>query len=294
MNALLAAVIAGCSAGARPGPAVRHAARSAADSSVRALAAPPRPLPLPLDAYALTDAQASEVSYLSQLFLKSCMAGQKFDFPAGLTVADVTLGARISAEFTSRLWGVSDLSAAREYGYHLPPWTSGTGVPEPPGKMPVAEQRAYATCRTSVIDQVAAEIPGPPAQLVGTLESESWFDAKASARMRAVFARWSACMRSRGYHYSDPLQAAEAAKLANPVTEVPLPVTPAEVRTAVADIGCKHVTGLLTIANVVQSAIQDRMIRQHAAQMAIIKAQVQAQAQALARLAARYGIPAAS
>lgn len=285
--AVVMGVAAGCSAPGRARPVVPRVARTAAGVLPPA---PPAQPPLPLDRYALTSAQSSEAYYLSLQFMKTCMAGQGFRYLPGLNAADVALGTRISAEFGSRLWGISDPAAAREYGYHLPPWTSGTGVPEPPGKMPAAEQRAYWQCRAQVLRRLPAGGQGQAPQMVAALQADSWYQAEDDRPMRAVFAQWSACMSAHGYRYRNPLQAAAKARLANPVTGAPLPVTRPEVRTAVTDIACKQKTRLLSIAYSVQAQTQDTLIRQHVSQLAQIKALVEQEAGALAILAAKYGI----
>jgi hypothetical protein len=175
--------------------------------------------------------------------MKTCMAGQRYRFLPELKPAEVALGAKATAEIDSWLWGISDLSVAREYGYHLPPWTDGSGVPLTIGGMSAAERQAYGRCRDQSVDELAADGLKPAGQeLVGGFQAESWNQTDASPRMHAVFALWSACMRGHGYSYSDPLQAAAEAKLGNPKTGAALPVTRGEIKTAVADIACKQST----------------------------------------------------
>jgi hypothetical protein len=291
-------VTAGCGGPGRAHAARNRATRTAAasaaataETAAAAAANPPAPLLLPLDAYTLTGTQSSELYYLSLRFMQACMAGRGFRYLPELNPAEVTAGAKITAELESRQWGISDPAVAREYGYHLPPWTSGPGVPQPVGRMPAAEQRAYEPCRDQALRELAADGLIGGTQLVAVLQADSWNKAEGSPRIAAVFARWSACMSTHGFRYKGPLQAAEDAKLGNAKTGAPLPVTPDEIRTAATDIGCKQQTNLLRIADAVQAGIQDKLIRQHAAELARTKSQVQRQASELAMLAAKYGIP---
>ena len=295
MLALLAVPTAGCSGAAQAHPAPSRSGSSPVPSATLLGDgdSPPASPPLPLDDFALSGAQSSELYYLSLLFVKTCMTGERFRYLPDLNPAEVAAGAKITAELDSRLWGITDLVAARTYGYHLPPWTSGPGVPQTVGGMSVAERQAYGRCRTQALQELAADKLSQTSELVAGLQAESWNLADTSSGMRAAFARWSACMKMHGYSYPDPIRAAVAAKLANPKTGAPLPVTGPEIKTAVTDIGCKRSTGLLTVAYSVQTAIQNRLIRQYAPELTRIKAQVQAQAAELAKLAARYGIPVA-
>jgi hypothetical protein len=220
------------------------------------------------------------------------MAGQGYRYLQELQPAEVALGAKVTEELNSRLWGISDLSVAREYGYHLPRWTDGTGVPLTIGRMSAPERKAYGWCRTQSEHEIAAHgLDSAGQELVAGLQAQSWNQADASPQLHAVFARWSACMRVHGYGYSNPLQAAAAAKLGNPKTGAPLPVTRGEIKTAVTDIACKQSTNLLAVAYSVQSTIQDRLIKQHRSVLAQVKTQLLKQARELAALAARYQIP---
>ena len=293
--ALLVGLTAGCSVAGQAHPVASRSASAAALSATLAGDGdnPPASPRLPLDDFALTGAQSSELYYLSLLFMKTCMTGERFRYLPDLNPAEVAIGAKITAELDSRLWGITDLVAAREYGYHLPPWTNGPGVPQTVGGMSVAERQAYGQCRTRTLQELAADTLSQTSQLVAGLQEDSWNLAESSSGMRAAFARWSACMKTHGYSYPDPIQAAADARLANPKTGAPLAVTGPEIKTAVADIDCKRSTGLLGVAYSVEAAIQNRLIRQYASELAGIKAQVHAQAAELARLAARYGIPLA-
>ena len=115
--------------------------------------------------------------------------------------------------------------------------------------------------------------------LVSGIGSQSFFAARADPRVTAVFATWSSCMRSNGYRYATPFAAATSFVTAKTVTS-------GEIKTAVTDIGCKRASDLLGVIAAVQSSYQDRLISQHAAQLAQYTVLLRQQGATLARLIA--------
>lgn len=239
----------------------------------------------PIGAYELSAMQQNEYQYIGSLLIKQCMAQRGFQIYQTLNSGSVALGVRITDEFDSRVWGLSDAVTAREYGYHLPPWVGGTAKPQAlsGGSAPGAQTEA---CIGQAGRRLAAAGAGngeQASQLVGQIESESFFRARADRRVRAVFAKWSACMGRYGYSYRDPFQAAAAFNLNRPPTGT-------EIQTAVRDVTCARQVNVLGVAYAVQSDYQNALIEKYAVQLAAIKAQVQRQEHALVTVAAKYGI----
>jgi len=300
---LTVAIVGACAAcdasGAGPGPAP---APTPTPTSAAALH-------LPLDAYALSDAQEAVDEYLGLFLEKACMARLGFSFLPGLNAGYAARDARAFVEFDSRLWGISNPAQARLYGYHLPPWAQqahnsrpqslgslspgeqvallgiqltkqqggGSASERPPG-VPVGgcrglAQREAAATGVGDVDQTTA--------IIAQLRLESFERARADPRMRKVFAEWSSCMRASGHRYSTPFK---------PTFNMAAPPTAREVRTAKADVACKYRTNLLGVAYAVQADYQNALIQAHAQQLATIKAQVNRQQQGLATAEAKYGI----
>jgi hypothetical protein len=267
---------------------------SAASPAGGGPAPPPVPVPTPasaaqlnypISAYEFSAMQQNEWQYIDSLLIKQCMAQRGFQIYQTLNSGSVALGVRIIDEFDSRVWGLSDAVTAREYGYHLPPWVSGSAKPQAlaGGSGPAAQTEA---CIGQAGRRLAAAGAGngeQASQLVGQIDSESFYRARADRRVRAVFAKWSACMGRYGYSYRDPFQAAAAFNLNRPATGT-------EIQTAVQDVTCARQVNVLGVAYAVQSDYQNALIEKYAVQLAAVKTQVQRQEHALVTVAAKYGI----
>ncbi len=76
--------------------------------------------------------------------------------------------------------------------------------------------------------------------------------------MVKVFGDWSACMKAKGFHYSDPLTPfgdAAWAKSSRPSAQ--------EIVAAETDVSCKQQTGLISVWSGVEERIQLDVIRSH-------------------------------
>jgi hypothetical protein len=293
LTVALGGTVAGCSAGTSP----------AAPAPV------PTPTPtsfaqlnLPINAYALTDTQSAESQYIGQRIIHDCMARFGFVYPPpGETGPGATQLAAALQIGASRLWGVSDPVAAREYGYNLPEPATASAPSKKP-LLPAAElavlngtasqggQGGLRVPRGGCIGQTnremaAAGIGYQGSQLVAQIAQESFVKTLSDARTLAVFRKWSACMASHGYDYSSPLKA-----LADPQWNLNAPPTTAEIQTAETDVACKFKTNLLGVTFAVQSDYENAMIEQNAQELAQVKAMVDAEAGKLAQLAVKYGV----
>lgn len=291
--AVVAGAVAGCGAGGR----------------ARGVVPVPVPTPtsfaqlqLPIAAYALTDAQSAQAQYIGQRIVHVCMAKFGFVYPSpgetGPGAAQLAAALEVGG---SRLWGVSDPVAAREYGYDLPGGLTGSA----PGKkavLPAAElavlngpaspggQGGQQIPRGGCIGQTSRELATAGigyqgSVLVPQIAEESFVKTLSDPRTLAVFAKWSACMRAHGYVYSSPLAA-----LADPRWNLNAPPTSAEIQTAVTDVACKFKTNLLGVTFAVQSDYENAMIERNAQELAQVKAVVAAEAASLAKLAIKYGV----
>jgi hypothetical protein len=275
---------------------------------------------LPIDAYELTWLQTAQLDYVAQRLVQMCAARFGVSYPPGLSPDSIAQGVRVQAEVNSRRYGVSDPAAARAYGYDLPSWM--TVQPAPLAKLPPAEQLvltgrvAPATagpasrpsptafgghdhgqrvpsggCAGQAVRELSAAgiggygQPEPPsAYLVNQINVEGFQRAQSNPRVRAVFARWSACMRWHGYNYPTPLAAT-----GDPHWNLNAPPTRTEIRTAETDVVCKQRTNLLAVTFAVESGYENALIARHARTLAQARSQVVAEAKAIARLLAARG-----
>jgi hypothetical protein len=258
-------------------------------------------LQLPINAYALTDAQSAQQQTIGDLLIHDCMARFGFTYPppdmVTPTAAQLAAALQVGG---SRLWGVSDLVDARSYGYNLPttelstnaPVTKKTPLPQPEfvalygSASPISNsQRVPAGgCSGQALRELTtAGISYQGSQLVPEIAANSFEKTLADPRTLAVFAKWSACMRAHGYDYESPLTPPANFNLNAPATQ-------AEIQTAVTDVTCKFKTNLLGITYAVQADYENAMIQQHAQVLAQVKNEVAVEARKLSQLVVKYGI----
>ena len=276
----------GCASGDSTAAAVRPAATPSAAPIPSATPTPSSVLQyqLPLAAYQLTPRQNAEEDYLALRLEQACLGKLGFRFLPGLSEKAITQSVRITGEFESRLYGVSDPVAVRAYGYHLPSWVQGPGKPQRAAQPGTAEWAALTGQGPAPAGQPApaggcagqaqrelqraginAQQSGgsDPSTLAASTQRASFEHAQSSPPVRAVFARWSACMRGYGDHYTTPFTAAGDPRWAHSATPSRL-----EIQTAEHDIGCKLRVNELGVEFAAVSRYQDQAITAHAAAFA--------------------------
>jgi hypothetical protein len=301
-------VVAGCSAG---GPGTR---------AVPVATPVPTPAPasvaqlqLPIAAYELTDQESAEEDYLSQRLTQVCMRQLGFRYLPGLSAGDIADDVRTERELDSRRYGVTDLAVVRADGYHLPPWTLGAWPPPRLNTLPHAEQAALLGPGTgpggessgaAVNSYSRANLPpggclgwsqselaaagvnvqeSSDSELAAQIQQDAFEKAQSDPRVRAVFAKWSACMRSHGYDYSTPFKAA-----GDPRWNMTAPASRSEIKTAETDVACKLQTNVLGVDFAVESDYENTAIAENAGALAQAKADNNIQARGLNRLLAKY------
>jgi hypothetical protein len=259
---------------------------------------------LPLAAYQLTPLQNAEEHYLTQRLEQLCLGKLGFNFLPGLSKKVIIQGVRVTDEFETRLYGVSDRVAVRTYGYHLPSWVYGSGKPESAAQLGAAEWAALtgqsqapggrAVPRDGCSGQAERELQqaginattqqsggSDPSTLVGSVQLASFERAQSSAPVRAVFARWSACMRGYGDHYATPFTAAADPRWTRSAAPSRL-----EIETAEHDIACKLRVNVLGVESVAVSHYQDQAISGRAVTFAQARQVIASEARGLRRLMA--------
>ncbi|MET7552357.1 hypothetical protein ABZS94_43295 [Streptomyces sp. NPDC005500] len=93
------------------------------------------------------------------------------------------------------------------------------------------------------------------------ISSQTFIQSKSASRVVKAFAAWSACMKGKGYNYAAPLDASDDPRFASP------DVTPEEIATATADIGCRDKTNVAKIWFDAETDLQSKAIESKAEQL---------------------------
>ncbi|MFG2720896.1 hypothetical protein ACGFW5_21740 [Streptomyces sp. NPDC048416] len=239
---------------------------------------------VPIDAYIPTSAQFLALQKAADVVSARCMRG--YGLPYHPPVMDGFDGFARQNKVRTALYGFFDLSTARGKGYDTelasPDGTSGE-VPYTPTEMGVLRgQSATGTTVATYKDkkvpaggcrqQGIAAIGGPP--VVPTAEAlpeQGPVVPSDEPHMKAVNARWSACMRDKGFDYPDPWAAYTSPKWRSAAAGSSLRQashTSEEIATATADVECKLSTNLVGVAVAVEIAYDRQYIEAHSAQLA--------------------------
>ncbi|TDC08867.1 hypothetical protein E1267_09205 [Nonomuraea longispora] len=201
-------------------------------------------LVLPFDAYKTTPEQRAVLGNAHNHLVVQCMRerGSTVTPPAedAAEIAAVDPG-------NSRRYGVTDIEAAKQYGYHLarPPSPDTTGAWAAKLPRPV-RHRLYGTAAdrgcldraTQALDKGARKADWPWFSLQDSLTLEQ---AAKDPTVKEAVKRWQSCMRQAGHSYPSPEAAIADGRwnLDDPA------VTEEEKRTATADTRCKWSSGLV-------------------------------------------------
>ncbi|MFJ4675767.1 hypothetical protein [Kitasatospora sp. NPDC088783] len=241
--ALALAAAAGTAVSACSGPSVERAASPAVPSGTAGPAAAafdpadPATWKLPLEAYLPTEDEEGQLRRALGSLVEECVHRAGFsDWHPAATLPK--LGPKTLTDWR---YGIHDAELSATRGYH----------PD------AAEQAAYdAVVQEAALDggdkadsatlfscgQQGAEKLGRTDKTVGELAqrlaNESFTRSKQEPAVVRAFAQWSACMKQSGYDYKEPLDASDDPKVNG------RDVTPAEIDTAMADLGCRERTGV--------------------------------------------------
>jgi hypothetical protein len=234
-----------------------------------------RTLALPLDAYVLNGQQHRLVNRAISVLAVECLA--RFGYQV-----EVPVLADLARDGHEGKYGLTDLAAAQEFGYH--PSSADRGAKQ---KEPVMPAGAYAVMHGEVKASAGQQVPaggclGEATARVNdvdqglaargiALTNKAAADAQRDSRVVAAFTAWSECMKAQGHQYRDPWQAND-----DPRWQGSPAATPAETQTAVADVTCKNTTNLLGIWITVETAYQQRALESNSAVLAELKAAIEA------------------
>ncbi|WP_030202608.1 hypothetical protein [Streptomyces sp. NRRL S-87] len=239
------------------------------ETPVRGLA---KGLSLPLDAYTYTpkDRYVWQVAIQNQW--RTCMRRFGFTTFNPPAVSPNTVAANIDAGM-GRRYGISDLDAAKTYGYHLPPiapdppdWTPAPGAEEAvfSGKGPELTAGTYrgrkvpkGGCRRET--QAVYPMPDTPRALAA--QGRAFAASRSDKKVVKAMAAWSSCMKTKGYKLADPFKA--PALVMTSIT-APTP-SPEELNLATADVACKTRVHLIQVWHQAETALQQQEITRNAA-----------------------------
>ncbi len=219
----------------------------------------------PLDSYADSTEGYVLHSRAERILISACMKNFGFTF----TYPEIDLTRRLAqdAEARSRIYGITDLAAAKEYGYHLNPKITNlrperqetpdsanfvlTG--ERPGEdlskvedTPTSSPGKYnskeippggctGSARTRLIGSTTQIVQFT---LAAELSKEADDAAAGDSRVRSYISSWSDCMKKKGYTLLSP-RSDSGYNLFDPK------VSSSEIQMATVDISCKKSTDLI-------------------------------------------------
>ena len=225
-----------------------------AGASKEPTARPATTTAMPLDAYGLTPIQDRSVQLARKRLLTACLRerGIRTDLPDPRPIPFAR---------NARRYGVTEESRAATAGYSAPEISERAESPTLPKKTQKALRGAHG-CQTEATRTLDAgtSTPKPDLSIAAELGAVTLGRSTHDSRVRAVFAKWSACMTKAGYHYSNPQDA-----IGDPAFTDGLGhrVTRTETATAVADVRCKKATDLVPVWTGVEIAYQRLAIAQN-------------------------------
>ncbi|WP_181787110.1 hypothetical protein [Streptomyces phytophilus] len=226
-------------------------------------------LKLPVEAYLQTYPEQVTIQQANNTLQRDCMGRFGFDF------APPAPGSHPPGEYNSanmkRRYGITDLGEARQHGYQPPEPVEEWTPYEPEGEvanyvfdLTVSEGQSAPTGQ----DYQGMDIPeggcrGESDRIIGEFGDElaskinvdTFQRLKQDPRAIQVNQEWAACMQTRGYSFTSPLEAIDQAFSA--------PADGAaqdEISQAVADVECKKSTDLVNVYFSVETEMQEEEI----------------------------------
>ncbi|WP_377267586.1 hypothetical protein [Peterkaempfera sp. SMS 1(5)a] len=247
---------------------------------------------MPLDPYLLNPEQEKTISNANSALISQCMRSFGYNFVLASESGDPTgIGADAPSTRMDGYFGFQSMTHAQKWGYHPEggyPAANGapvqhqtsserialSGTADPQQKegdggqiinhRKVPDRGCVGEARRSLTGSASGNI-GNPDFVVG-LKFDTLTKGVKDPRTIAVFSKWSACMKKKGYDYIDPLEAAGDSSW----SEGRLP-TRQEIRVAVADQECRRVNNVVGVWFSVDYEYQRQAVRQNSSRLAAIK-----------------------
>ncbi|TWV53592.1 hypothetical protein FRZ03_09605 [Streptomyces misionensis] len=252
---------------------------------------------LPIETYLLDYEHQGKLEVLYSRMRDQCVRDKGFTPPATSVSGERAVGryVRLWRYYDTRRYAISDAATAREYGYHLPPFTRGS-KPISLGSLSKALRNAMLDCGGKAAKRQSVSVGEDKSgfeELATNLRAEDFTHSQSDPRVRDVFRNWSACMAQKGYHYPTPVDAAKDGQWKDSGQRTPealkAEVTPRETRTAVAEVECVHETNLLGVSFAVEAEYENKDIEKNAEALNKLKARNERAAQKIDELWAQSG-----
>ncbi|MFJ6082835.1 hypothetical protein ACIQI8_15660 [Streptomyces sp. NPDC092369] len=243
---------------------------------------------LPVAPYLLSDQQSDELTAAQATLTEQCMA--RFGFPYKSPAPAPAFRPRTPTEFR---YGVTDPARAAVDGF-APPGSRTVPTPaEPPslsarttlvltgtndphvkpgskaagGQVYHGRKIPVGGCVGEARARLRSDGPeaGGDAELSNDINIDSFETSRKHPLVKAVFAKWSRCMRARGFSYPDPLAATgdSAWRTSTASTK--------EKAAARADAECKKQNNVVGVWYTVDAALQRQAIEKNSAALAKIR-----------------------
>ncbi|MGW2485701.1 hypothetical protein ACWCV9_00585 [Streptomyces sp. NPDC001606] len=266
-------------------------------------------LHLPIERYMLTPRQALEYDEADDAAVRACMRRLSVPYPAAARLPAGSAAEREALDAYTvlyRRYGLTDAAEARTWGYHTPTAASSGTTAAKAAK--VAKPRSLSTAARGVLTGVdtsgtpltayrgrpvprggcldeaerllgagGSQGPGTDTDgIVTSIKADGFERSMSDPRVTKVFSAWSACMTSRGFRMSTPMDEVPSSNGATP--------SRSEIAQARADVACKARTNLVGVWFAVESAYELAAIAEHRAELdRLVKAR-DATIRAIARL----------
>ncbi|MFJ8040307.1 hypothetical protein ACIRBX_07320 [Kitasatospora sp. NPDC096147] len=244
----------------------------------------PGQIALPIDDYLVTTAQVRQIVKAQDLLAAECLRGYGL---TGRPTVLVGLEDMVAGRLTrSLVYGYFDVANAGSKGYAA----VRNATPPPPGA-PLDEATADRNhialtgadprtgqpvttldgkpvpaggCQQKSREALGGATPNPD---TGDLPEGGPKVPAGDPRLVDAFAKWSACMKEKGFEYKDP-----GAAIGDPAwQQQTAQPSPQEIATASADIACKLAHNTVGIAVAVQTAYAKRYVEANAAKLTAYK-----------------------
>ncbi|MEV1069976.1 hypothetical protein [Streptomyces sp. NPDC050263] len=185
---------------------------------------------LPIEAYMPDPTAARTITNVRDDLIDACMSKAGFnDWTPAPDLPNID-----GESFTDGRYGISDAEQVAQWGYHRDPALMKSyddamfdGAVDESG----ADEAQVRQC-VQEADGSATAVQTDP--LVQQIDIEGFKASLTDPAVKDVFAKWSACMKAKGYNYVDPPDAQGDPNFTDPEN-----ITPEEITTAKADLACR-------------------------------------------------------
>ncbi|MER5557349.1 hypothetical protein ABT071_01855 [Streptomyces sp. NPDC002506] len=232
---------------------------------------------LPIETYMFSKSQVHTMNSRRAALMADCV--KRAGLPAPDPAPDAPdLDGRTETDLR---YGIHDAALAARRGYHPDAADQeahdraiAAGAAVPAG----ADGAVVRGCS----DEAGVTVPAPTqAEVVEAIARDSYARSARTPDVTAVFARWSACMKAKGYSYAQPMDVND-----DPRFHDRDGVRDAEIATATADVACRRRIPVAKVWFEAESALQTEAIKANQGVLNTVRAGIE---EAVGRAAAPEG-----